>query len=158
MSDDSPVVGPGPSAIRSALLVVTDLDRSVAFYQEVLQLQPRVRDGGVVALGGETPTAPALFLRLANRRAAHPGRDAVGLRALTFEVGTPEELDRLERLLEARGALHDRHRMAEPEGFEFVRGQDPDRNVLVFSASPPGRPLSVDHYCQSLEFMYVLDA
>ena len=44
-----------PWAIRSTLIAVSDLDRSIAFYQELGPFEVIVREQAVAVLGGSLP-------------------------------------------------------------------------------------------------------
>jgi catechol 2,3-dioxygenase-like lactoylglutathione lyase family enzyme len=86
---------------------VTDIDRSVAFYRDVL---------GLTVLGGSAPgTAPerraaqlgkdgALVLTLWQQAAAPHATDRAGLHHLSFEVDTLDEVRAAEWSLKERGA------------------------------------------------------
>jgi catechol-2,3-dioxygenase len=63
-----------PWAIRSTLLAVADLDRSVAFYRELGPFDEIVREDAVAVLGHETPASILLILR--ESRGSHHTRQA----------------------------------------------------------------------------------
>jgi lactoylglutathione lyase len=98
-----------PASLRTGHvgINVTDLDRSVAFYRDVLGLQ---------VLGGSAPgTAPerrvarlgkdgALVLTIWQQAAGAHERDRAGLHHLAFEVDTVAEVREAEWALKERGA------------------------------------------------------
>ena len=54
---------PRPWALRSTLIAVADLDRSVAFYREVGPFEEIAREDAVAVLGEESPSSIILILR-----------------------------------------------------------------------------------------------
>ncbi|TDU02087.1 glyoxalase/bleomycin resistance protein/dioxygenase superfamily protein [Streptomyces sp. 846.5] len=98
-----------PASLRTGHvgINVTDLDRSVAFYRDVLGLQ---------VLGGSAPgTAPerrvaqlgkegTLLLTIWQQAAGAHERDRAGLHHLAFEVDTVAEVREAEWALKERGA------------------------------------------------------
>jgi len=146
---------PGAS-IRSALVSVTDIDRSSSFYQDVLDADELMRDDQVVTLGSRRQNTFLLFLRKAPRGPSHPGQQALGLRALIWEVDSTEELDRVESRLNDHGALLGRKTM-EDGPVHFVRGHDPDRLPLIFLTYESTRDLPGEHYRGLTELLFGLD-
>jgi catechol-2,3-dioxygenase len=74
------VTGNGPAwSIRSALVGVSDLDRSVAFYEDVTNLREILRADRMVVLGAQETSSFTLYLRH-TRSATHPGQQAAGVR------------------------------------------------------------------------------
>jgi len=80
-------------SVRSALVSVTDLDHSVAFYEDVMSLHEVLRLDRIAALSLEDSGQFTLYLRHA-RNASHPGQQAVGVRSLVYDVGSRATLDR----------------------------------------------------------------
>ena len=144
-------------SIRSALLSVSDLDRSVAFYCEVAGFDETLREDQVAILERADPTPTSLFLREAYRTAALPSQQSLGVRTLSFDVGGLAELDRVEQLLRERESFRDREKLIEVEDIEMVRGYDPDRFSLTFVAGITGSPLPESLYRTALLRMYTLD-
>ena len=89
-----------PWAIRSTLISVGDLDRSVAFYRELGPFDEIARQDAVAVLGEVSATSIVLILRetLSTHHARH-GQQSLGLRSITFNVGSLGELDRIESVL-----------------------------------------------------------
>src|SRR5579863_1455836 len=96
-------------SIRTALLSVRDLDRSSAFYQDVLNVREVSRRYDMAILGTDLVGSPfTLCLRQAERGAILPGQQTIGIRALAYDVGSLSELDRIEARLRALDAFRDR--------------------------------------------------
>ena len=142
--------------IRSTLISVSDVDRSSDFYGEVLGAPELMRDDGVITLGWAERGGSLVFLRQAPRSPSHQGGQAIGLRALTWDVGSTAELDRVEARLRAHDAFRSRRPLPDNSG-EFVHGHDPDRLALVFLAYDSEPDLSPEHFRSLTELMFALD-
>jgi catechol 2,3-dioxygenase-like lactoylglutathione lyase family enzyme len=145
-----------PWSIRTTLIAVADLERSVAFYQELGPFEEIAREQGVALLGAGSPASIVVILR--ETRSTHHirhGQQSLGLRSLTFNVGSEAELDRVESLLRDRELFTSRQPMAE-EGADLVFGRDPDNQPLAFLhyTSVPG----ADYYRAIARRVYSLDA
>jgi catechol 2,3-dioxygenase-like lactoylglutathione lyase family enzyme len=145
-------------SVRATLVSVKDLDVSAVFYQDVMGLREVMRQDQIAVLGNEPSGKLDIILRVSGRSASHrSGQQALGLRAISFDVGYFEELDRVERSLRTREAFLDRGSSGPPRTFEYVRGHDPDRQVLIFMAYSAGMEFSADHYQQTVGLMYGVD-
>ena len=98
-----------------------------------------------------------LYLRRAYRNAVRQGQQALGVRALSCDVGSFAELDRVEQRLRALGAFRDRLIIDRAERFEAVRGLDPDRLPLALVAQQPGRTMTSADYKEVWTRLYSLD-
>ena len=102
-----------PWAIRSTLVAVADLDRSVAFYREIGPFEEIAREDAAAILGGVSPASIVLMLR--EMRSIHRtrhGQQSLGLRSITFNVGSLDELDRIESVLRGRDLFTARQQIA----------------------------------------------
>jgi len=145
-------------SIRTALLSVRDLDRSSAFYQDVLNVREVSRRYDMAILGTDLVGSPfTLCLRQAERGAILPGQQTIGIRALAYDVGSLSELDRIEARLRALDAFRDRTVLDPAVGFEVLFGQDPDRLALTFIANETGSKASFDESA-AMARMYSMDA
>ncbi len=145
-------------SIRSVLISVTDLDRSTGFYQDVMRVQEVLRDDQMAVLSSDPTGSVTLFLRQAHHHAIRSGQQALGARAVSCDVGTFAELDRVEDRLRALDAFRDRRFLDEAKQFEVLRGHDPDRLALMFVAYEAGKRVSLQDYCRALTLMYGMDA
>ena len=145
-----------PWAIRSTLVAVADLERSVAFYREIGPFEEVAREDAAAILGGVTPTSIVLMLR--EMRSIHRtrhGQQSLGLRSITFNVGSRGELDRIESVLRGRDLFTARQQIAGAS--ELVRGRDPDNLPLVFVCYADDEPLGPDYYQALAGLIYSLD-
>jgi Icc-related predicted phosphoesterase len=134
-----------PWAMRSTLVAVSDLHRSVTFYRELGPFEEIVREDAVAVLGDVSPASVVLILREARSVFARRGQQALGLRTITFNVGSLTELDRIEAVLRARDLFTSRQLFADGAA-ELVRGRDPDNLPLVFVSFAEDHTLGLDYY------------
>jgi predicted enzyme related to lactoylglutathione lyase len=100
---------------------VSDMDRAVRFYQDVVGLRLRRRDGSNWAEFDAGPTRFALHGAVEGKPLQRGGATAV------FRV---DDLDAARAVLESRGAPFDEH-VGEVEGFaRFASLRDPDGNAI----------------------------
>ena len=115
--------------LNHAVLFVRDLDRSVAFYSDVLGFRviPMAPDGFRAAFlqaeGSRNDHDLGLFEIGSAAGASTAGRASVGLYHLAWEVDTLEELERISRALVDAGALVG---SSDHGTTKSVYGQDPD--------------------------------
>jgi hypothetical protein len=146
-----------PWAIRSALVAVADLDRSIAFYRELGPFDEIVREDAIAILGESSPASIVLILR--EMRGAHPtrhGQQALGLRTINFNVGSLGELDRIESVLRNRDLFTSRRRIANGAS-QLVLGRDPDNLPLAFVCFAESETLGPDYYRNIAELVYSQD-
>ena len=94
--------------LNHAVLYIRDVERSVAFYRDVLGFRNLGGPPGAAFLQAEGSSNDhdlALFQIGPDAGASMAGRATVGLYHLAWEVDTLEELERIGRLLSERGAL-----------------------------------------------------
>jgi catechol-2,3-dioxygenase len=147
----------GVNRLNHAVLYVRDVDRSVAFYRDVLDFRPVLEMRGAAFLQAADSTNDhdlGLFEIGSDAADSGAGRGRVGLYHLAWEVDTLDELGRLAAALSEAGALvgasdhvttkslyaHD------PDGLEFeVCWIVPaDRLTPALTARAGGRPLPLD--------------
>ena len=147
-----------PWAIRSTLLAVTDLDRSVAFFREVGPFDELARMDAVAVIG--KASAASILLILRETRSTHHirhGQQSLGLRSITFNVGSLSELDRIESVLRDHNLFTSRQTIAD-DACEIVRGRDPDNQPLVFAHYAEDKTLGSDYFQAVSNLVYSLDA
>ena len=133
--------------IRSTLVAVADLDRSVAFYGEIGLFDEIFREAAVAVLRGVLPASIASILREAEgiHQTRHGGRQSLGARSIHFNVGSLGELDRIESVLRGHGLFTSRRQIAEGAS-ELLFGRDPDNLPLVLVCYAKNKPLDPDYY------------
>jgi catechol 2,3-dioxygenase-like lactoylglutathione lyase family enzyme len=141
--------------MRSVLITVSDLDRSVKFYKDVCDVGELVSDSDCAVLGVQTTGSPTLALRPAQGRGLRGGQQTLGLRACSFFVGSDAELDRIEARLKAFSLFQDRQQRGRDGRIHLVRGHDPDRLPLAFMNYP--LPLFEDEQRDLLPLLYGWD-
>lgn len=115
--------------LNHAVLFVRDLDRSVAFYSDVLGFRviPMVPDGFraafLQAAGSTNDHDLGLFEIGAGAGPSTAGRASVGLYHLAWEVDTLNELERISQALATAGALAG---SSDHGTTKSLYGQDPD--------------------------------
>jgi catechol-2,3-dioxygenase len=121
----------GDLKLSAAVIFVHELERSAAFYRDVLKLETEVAAEGAVVL--TTPAGDHVVLRelpMAQRLTGN-----VGVQYLIWTARDAGDLARVEEALKARGALVS---ATTEQGVKVVEGLDPDNVPLlvVYPASP----------------------
>jgi catechol 2,3-dioxygenase-like lactoylglutathione lyase family enzyme len=117
--------------IGSVVMFVQELDRSVAFYQELLGLEIADRSPTaalLISAGGSE-----LILRAMGSNAVH-ALGGVGVQYVTWTAAGQEDLERCERVLKQRQAHRDTR---SSEGTTAVEGRDPDDIVVMITYPGP---------------------
>ena len=145
-----------PWAIRSTLIAVSDLDRSVAFYQELgpFDVIAASRPWPCSARSLPPPWVSFCVKQNASTRAAK-AQQALGLRSEIFNLGSLAELNRIESFLRGRDLFVARRNS--PDGVsDFVVGRDPDNLPLVFVYYAEDT-LGADYYMKMIDLVYSID-
>lgn len=125
---------PAPAAARglrlaSAVMFVTDLARSVDFYERLLGWQVSLMDDTVALLVGAEGFE--LYLRAMGSRVQHP-LGSLGIQYLMWTADDDDDLTRCEGVLRSESAHVTR---TSGDGITVVEGRGPD-NVPVLVAYP----------------------
>ena len=142
-------------SMQSVLLNVTDLARSFEFYRDVFDFRLMSQQDEVANLMVyETERRQVLLLRELRRRSHHAGGRAVGLRMLSFEAGSPEEIAAIEQKRVDRHALvwH-----AQTEAYRAIMGADPDRIEICVASSLTGSPISSEDWTKVDDAVYLIE-
>jgi catechol 2,3-dioxygenase-like lactoylglutathione lyase family enzyme len=124
------------SRLESAVMFVQDLDRSVAFYREVLGLE--VSDRSPTACLLTAASGSQLILRAMGGGALH-SLGGVGVQYVIWTASDEEDLERCERTLKKLSA-HKETRIGAP--VKAVEGRDPDDIVvMIIYPGPSEAPL-----------------
>lgn len=126
---------------------VRDLDRSVAFYQNVLGLEVIWKDGTLAVLRGAQDRGDTLILREIGESAPAPHAGEAGVTRLLWRISDPATLDDTEDRLIRHSVPYIRQREGEIVG---ISAHDPDGiNIVVIppdQPSPDGTPPSVAYW------------
>ena len=124
------------SRLESAVMFVQDLDRSVAFYRELLDLE--ISDRSPTACLLTSASGSQLILRAMGGGAVH-SLGGVGVQYVIWTAADEEDLDRCERMLKKLSA-HRETRIGGP--VKAVEGRDPDDIVvMIIYPGPNEAPL-----------------
>jgi hypothetical protein len=146
-----------PWVIRSTLIAVGELDRSIAFYGEIGPFNVIEREDRVAVLGDLSPTSAVVILReTQSPYQTRHGQQSLGIRSMTFNVGSFDELDRIEAVLRSHDRFTDR-RHVEEGASELVRGRDPDNLPLTFVCYA-AETVGSEYYRAILALFYSMDA
>ncbi|WP_205629679.1 VOC family protein [Jiangella muralis] len=121
--------GRNPLRLATAVMFVTELERSVTFYRELLGWTVTVRDDTAALLAG--PDGFQLYVRSMGTNAHHP-LGHVGIQYLMWTAADEADLRRCEQLLRAQDRYVSSHN---GDGFSVVEGRGPD-NVPVLITFP----------------------
>jgi catechol-2,3-dioxygenase len=145
--------------LNHAVLYVRDVERSVAFYREVLGFRVKVEMPGKAAFlqaeGSTNDHDLGLFAIGAGAGASSAGQSTVGLYHLAWEVDTLAELARVRGALADAGALVGQSDHAttkalyakDPDGLEFEVSWLLPADLItpeVLAAGTSARPLDLD--------------
>src|ERR1700677_1343404 len=145
-----------PWAIRSTLIAVSDLERSMACYQELGPFDVIAPEQAVAVLGNLSPTSIGVILRSTEHTdEGRQGQQSLGLRAETFNLGSLSELNRIESFLRGRHLFTARRNGADNVS-DFIIGRDPDNLPLVFVYYAE-EMLGADYYRNMLDLVYSVD-
>jgi hypothetical protein len=146
-----------PWVLRSTLVAVTDLNRSVAFYGDLGPFPVIAREDAIAVLGDTDPRGIVLILREARgRHQTRHGQQSLGIRSMTLNVGSLEEINRIESFLRSRDLFTDRRQIAEGAS-ELLRGRDPDNLPLLFAYYTQDT-VGPEYYETAINMFYSLDA
>jgi CBS domain-containing protein len=123
--------------LASAVVFVSDLARSLSFYQPLLRYTIAASDADVALLAG--PDGSQLYLHQVSDDATHRS-NGLGVQWVAWTAGGDEDLDRCTEMLKARGAYVGRHVM---ESINIVEGRDPDGLPVLITY--PGPDLAPRH-------------
>jgi catechol-2,3-dioxygenase len=141
-------------SIQTVLLNVRDLEQSIEFYQDVFDLRLASRKNEVAALMVyEADRRQVLLLRELRSNSHHGGRRSIGLRMVSFEVGTPSEFDAIERNLVDRDSVV---WQGHTESYRAIMAVDPDRTEICVASSLTGTPISSEDWNEVDDAIYMM--
>ena len=135
-SDRTPVLSAradevdGPR-LSTAVMFVHELDASVAFYSEVLEMEVTVRESSAALL--VNAGSFQLYLREMSPRTPH-FLGAIGVQYVIWTASSSGDLDRCERVLNEHCRHVTRHVV---DGITFIEGKDPSGVPMVITYPGP---------------------
>ena len=117
--------------LASAVVFVSDLARSLGFYQPLLDYSVMVSDVDAALLAG--PDGSQLYLHQVGDRSTDRNNGA-GVQLVAWTAGGPDDLDRCTQLLQQRGAYE---RRDTSEGITRLVGHDPDGLPVLITYPGP---------------------
>ena len=119
---------PRLSGLYGVYLQVSELDRSLAFYRDMLALEVMWNDGALAVLHGGRDPAGSLVIREIREARRRTVSEAEVTRVL-WRAGDPADLDSAEEHLTRQQVPYQRHRDADIDG---ITTHDPDGLEIVF--------------------------
>jgi catechol 2,3-dioxygenase-like lactoylglutathione lyase family enzyme len=142
-------------SIQTVLVNVADLQQSVDFYLNVFDLRlTSQQDDAAALMVQEATRRQVLLLRQLHGGPHRVGRHIIGLRMLSFEAGTPEELEIIEQRLVERNALVWRK---ETETYRGLMGVDPDRTQICVASSLTRTPITSEDWKELDDSVYIFE-
>jgi catechol 2,3-dioxygenase-like lactoylglutathione lyase family enzyme len=141
--------------IQTVLLNVSDLQQSIEFYQDVLEFRLVSQiDRAVALMICETNRRQVLQLRELGRNAVHGGRGNIGLRLVSFEAGSLDELAIIEQRFVQRQALVWNQ---QTDAYRAILGLDPDRIEVAVSSSLTDTPITSKDWENLDDMIYAIE-
>jgi catechol 2,3-dioxygenase-like lactoylglutathione lyase family enzyme len=123
--------GPASLSLASAVMFVSDLDRAVAFYAELLAWTIAVHDVDAALL--TCSDGFQLYLRRRGPRAPHV-LGHIGVQYLIWTAPSENDLDRCERVLRQQSGQVTRSTL---DGFTVIEGRGPDHAPILIAYPGP---------------------
>jgi CBS domain-containing protein len=117
--------------LASVVVYVSDLARSLAFYQPLLRYPVTVSDADAALLTG--PDGSQLCLQQVGDGPTRRN-GGIGVQMVAWTAGGPNDLDRCTALLKERGAYE---RLDTSEGITSLEGRDPDGLPVIIAYPGP---------------------
>jgi catechol-2,3-dioxygenase len=119
------------ASLASVVMCVADLDRSVAFYTELLAFQPTIRNESVALLVG--PDGSQLYLREIGEKATH-ALSSIGPQYVLWTAQSEADLRACETILRARPGQVS---VTDEGGFQLLEARDPDDIPVIITFPGP---------------------
>ncbi len=136
---------------QGALINVTDLDRSIDFYREVLGFELLSHKAQLAALSAPGNDSAQILVLRAFGSSPMGGARHIGLRAFLLEIESADQLEQIASDLEARKLLVSRREHAE---WSAVVGRDPDGVAVAVAWHPGGEQNGENTWRDLDDFLY----
>jgi len=136
---------------QGVVMNVADLNRSIAFYREVLDFTLLSQQDQLAAVSAPGSDRTQVIVLRALASGPVGGSGHIGLQAVVLEVESADRLERIAGELDSRRALVSRRDHSE---WSAVVGRDPDRVAVVVAWHPGGGRITEDSWRTLDEFLY----
>ena len=117
--------------LASVVMFVSELDRSVRFYTELLALQPTIRNESVALLVG--PDGSQLYLRAVGNKATH-ALSSIGPQYVLWTAASEADLKECETIVRAKS---DHVTLTDEDSFQLLEARDPDDIPIIITFPGP---------------------
>jgi catechol-2,3-dioxygenase len=136
---------------QGVVINVADLNRSIAFYREVLGFALLSQEEQLAAISAPGNDQPQVIVLRAFGSSPAGGARHVGLRAFVLEIESADELERIATDLDFRRLLVSRRDHSE---WSAVVGRDPDGVAIVVARHAGGGQITEDSWKTLDNFLY----
>jgi catechol 2,3-dioxygenase-like lactoylglutathione lyase family enzyme len=136
---------------EGVVMNVSDLDRSIDFYRQVLGFTLLTRDEELATVSAPDSDDPQVIVLRAYGSGRLEGARHTGLRAFVLEVESHDQLERIADELDSRGLLISRREQGE---WTAVVGRDPDGVTVVMASLVGGGRITMGHWSTLDELLY----
>jgi catechol-2,3-dioxygenase len=139
---------------QSVVVNVSNLDKSIEFYQDVYGFTLLSRKDQMAAIAAPETDRPQVLVLRAIGSAGRVGARHIGIRALVLEVESVDALEQIEQALDKEGCLVGR--LTDHATWTAVVGHDPDRNAIVTGSGLGTEPITLESWASLDESLYGL--
>jgi catechol-2,3-dioxygenase len=136
---------------EGVVMNVTDLDRSIDFYRQVLGFTLLTQNDQLATLNAPGNDDPQVIVLRAFGTGRLVGARHSGLRAFVLEVESIDDLKRMADELDTRGQLISRRDQGE---WSAVVGRDPDGVAIVMATVLDGGRITEGHWATLDDLLY----
>ena len=136
---------------EGVVMNVTDLDRSIDFYREVLDFTLLSRNEQLATVSAPGSDHPQVIVLREFGSGRIAGARNAGLRAFVLEVEVADQLEQIEARLDSRNLLVNRRNHRD---WTAVVGRDPDGVAVVVASVSGGGRISEDSWKTFDELLY----
>jgi catechol-2,3-dioxygenase len=136
---------------EGVVINVTDLDRSIDFYRQVLGFTLLTQNEQLATLSAPGSDDPQVLVLRAFGTGRLGGARHTGLRAFVLEIESTEDLERIATELDSRGLLVSRRDQGE---WTAVVGRDLDGVAVVMASVVGGGRITMGHWTTLDDLLY----